>query len=380
MALAPAPAGAQDRTIAEIVSFLLTNRSIVTDDFQRDEAAALVTRDALARALQIELATLPISSSSAGFTYRFNPALGTRERTSDSFGPFFVERALTAGAGRASLGFSVRYARFESLDGTNLRDGSLVTTANTFTDEPSPFDLEALTLRLATSSFTVFGSAGVTDRFDVGFALPIVSLDLDGERFNIFRGQSTLQARASASVVGLADIAVRAKYHVAGARGSGVTAGLEVRLPTGREEDLLGAGKAAVKGVLAASAEGPRLGAHVNVAYGVGGISDQIDYAAAVTAAVAPRFTLIGEVFGRSLDALGRLEAVALPHPTIRDVNTIRLVAEEGATRTAFLVAGFKWNVASAWLLTGNLVVPATERGLRAEVVPAVALDYAFGR
>jgi hypothetical protein len=276
------------------------------------------------------------------------------------------------------VGFSIRHARFESLDDLDLRDGSFVTTANRFTDEAEPFDREALTLRLQTTTFTVFGSAGVTDRFDIGFALPVVALDLDGERVNVFRGSTTLQARASASVVGIADTAIRAKYHLAGERGSGLAAAAEVRLPTGSEEDLLGAGKAAFRALVIGSYEGAVVGVHGNVGYAVGGISDELDYAGGVTAAVAPRFTLIGEVVGRSIEALGRLEPVALPHPTISGVTTVRLVPEDSATTTVFAIAGFKWNVGSSWLLTANVLIPITDRGLRAEVVPGIALDVGF--
>ena len=379
LAAVASPAAAQQtQSIGEVLSFLLTNRSIITDDFPRDEAAALATRDAIGRALQIELATLPISSSSGGFTYRFNPTLGTTERASDAFGPFFVERALTAGRGRASLGFSVRYAQFESLDGNNLRDGSFVTTANQFTDERAPFDTEALTLRLESTTMTVTGNVGVTDRFDVGVAVPIVSLRMSGERVNVFRGQSTLQARASASVVGLADIAVRAKVHVLGSGSSGLSALGEVRLPTGKEEDLLGAGSTAYRAMLIGSSEGTVFGAHFNAGYAGGGISNELDYAGGITVAAAPRLTLIGELFGRSLDALGQLQQVALPHPTINGVDTIRLVPEDASTRTAFAVAGFKWNIGSSWLLTSNVLFPLTDRGLKAKVVPAVAMDYSF--
>src|SRR5262245_43687552 len=93
---APEVAEAQ-QSISDVLSFLVTNRSIATDDFVRDDAAADATRDAIAGFLQLELATLPISSSAGGFTYRLNPDLGTVMRSSDSFGPFFTERSLTAG-------------------------------------------------------------------------------------------------------------------------------------------------------------------------------------------------------------------------------------------------------------------------------------------
>ena len=50
-----------------------------------------------------QLATIPLGSSSGGFSYTFDPALGTFSRESSTFGSAFVERALTAGRGRLTL-------------------------------------------------------------------------------------------------------------------------------------------------------------------------------------------------------------------------------------------------------------------------------------
>src|SRR5215471_9840746 len=82
---------APQQTVSDILSFLLTNRSVSTGDFVHDEQAAALARDTIKGFLLLDLATLPISASSGGFTYRLNPTLGTVERASDSFGPFFVE-------------------------------------------------------------------------------------------------------------------------------------------------------------------------------------------------------------------------------------------------------------------------------------------------
>ena len=84
------------QSISDVLSFLVTNRTIATDDFVRDEQAAIATRDTIANLLVLELSTLP-SSSGGGFTYEFDPALGTVIRASDSFGPLFTERSLGAG-------------------------------------------------------------------------------------------------------------------------------------------------------------------------------------------------------------------------------------------------------------------------------------------
>jgi len=146
LAIVAAPASAQ-QTPADVISFLVTNQSVQTGDFQKDQAAAAATRDTIVRALQVTLATVPIASSSSGFAYRLDPELGTQARVSNSFGTFFVERAATSGPGRVSFGVSGTAASYDRLDGANLRDGTLVTTANRFGDESAPFDTEALTLK-----------------------------------------------------------------------------------------------------------------------------------------------------------------------------------------------------------------------------------------
>src|SRR5438105_5297192 len=88
------PAFAQ-QTASDVISFLVTNQAVPTGDFRKDAAAAAATRDTIARALLVNLTSVPIPSSSSGFVYRLHPELGTMERASDSFGTSFVERALT---------------------------------------------------------------------------------------------------------------------------------------------------------------------------------------------------------------------------------------------------------------------------------------------
>jgi hypothetical protein len=176
---------AQNRSPNEVLSFLLTTQALPTGDFVKDQQAAQATRDTLARALLVELSAVPLTTSSGGFNYRFNSSLGTIERVTRGFGPFFVDRATTAGSGQASISATFRYSQFETLDGRNLRDGSLVTSSNKFRDESAPFDVETLTLNLATRTFTLFGNYGLTDRIDLGIAIPVVQLSLSGDRVNI---------------------------------------------------------------------------------------------------------------------------------------------------------------------------------------------------
>src|SRR5919106_3427204 len=147
-----ASATAQDiRTVSGIIDFLVTSNQVArTGAPERDRAAAEAARDTVTRALLVSFTSLPIGSSSAGFVYRLNPELGTVERASESFGTFFVERALTAGHGRASFGVSAVGSGFDRLAGLELRDG-IVTVANQFEDEVTPYDIDTLRLRISSN-------------------------------------------------------------------------------------------------------------------------------------------------------------------------------------------------------------------------------------
>src|SRR5688572_2235358 len=130
LSLGPASSSASGQTVESVLDFLVTGHSVETGSVERDAAAAAATSETISSALLANLATLPISTSSGGFIYRFSPELGTMQRASASFGPFFVERAAAPGHGAASIGVTLQHWRFTSLDGQSLRTGTLETTAN----------------------------------------------------------------------------------------------------------------------------------------------------------------------------------------------------------------------------------------------------------
>jgi len=374
-----APALAQ-QPIADVLTFLLTNRSIATGDFVRDEQAAVATRNILADFLTLELATVAVSSSSGGFTYRLDPTLGLVVRSSDSFGPFFAERSLTAGRHQASVGIGYRSTAFGDIDGRDLRDGTLISTASVLRGQPAPFDVETVTLRIRTDTMTVTGNYGVTDRFDIGGAIPLVRVSLRGQRVDTYRGNQLVQATGSASASGLGDVVVRAKYNVVRDGGSGLAVAGEARLPTGNEDNLLGTGGASLTPRLIGSYERDRVGLHGELGYSIRELSNSLGYAAAVTVVAAPRVTIVGELSGLRFGGIGRLAEATQPNPTLVGVDTIRLTAIEQTTDRVVAVAGIKWNIADTWLLTANVRRPLTDVGLNASWVPTITFDYAFGQ
>ena len=120
----------------------------------------LVQAISISSLLLSELAALPISTSAGGFAYRLNPGLGSVERSTDSFGPFFTERSLTVGKGLASFSASYQRAIFVDIDGHDLRDGSLISTASALRGDAQPFDVETMSLNIHTDTVTLAGSPG----------------------------------------------------------------------------------------------------------------------------------------------------------------------------------------------------------------------------
>src|SRR4051794_12323477 len=210
--VAVSAAEARAQSLADVLTFLVTNQSVPTGSVERDRDAAQAASDTISRALRANLATLPVPSSSSAFVYRLNPELGTVERPTQTFGTFFLERALTAGRGQASAGLTLQHVHFTSLDGRSLGTGSLVTTANQFADETQPFDVDQLTLDIDADVATLYGSVGVTKHLEIGAAVPMMSLSIAGSRVNTYRGRTFTQASARGRAIGVADIVARAKY------------------------------------------------------------------------------------------------------------------------------------------------------------------------
>lgn len=373
------PTVASAQPLVDVLSFLMTNRSVPTGDFTRDERAAAATSDAMAALLTSELGVVPLSASAGGFTYRLDPELGTSVRTSESFGPLFTERALTIGQRHAAIGLSYQWTSYTELDGRSLHDGSLVATAAKLQSEAAPFDVETVSLRVRTSATTLIGTVGLTNRLDIRAALPLVRVTLSGSRVDNYRGTELLQAEASGSAVGIGDIMLRAKYQLKAEGASGIAVGAEARLPTGDEENLLGAGGLSVKPLIVASLENPRVGLHGNAGYAFGGDTHEFDLSAAVTYAATPRLTGFGEISSRHLSSIGRLATVTEPHPSLVGVQTIRLTAADDAATRVVTTFGVKWNVSGSWLIGGTLLKPVTSAGLNADWVPAFTVDYSFG-
>jgi hypothetical protein len=370
---------AEAQSIADGLSKLLTQQTPPPPGYVRDQSAAQATFATVAGLFKAELASIPAASSSGGFVYRFNPAFGTAERSSESFGPFFSERVLRDGRGHLSLGLAYQMADFSTLQGADLTSGAFPTNAARFAGKLDPFSVDTLTLKLEESTVTGFASYGITDRLDVGAVVPVIRLRFSGQRVNKFLSQTTLQSDQAGSATGLGDVALNARFRLMGSAGSGLAVGTDVRLPTGREDDLLGGGKTQWRFLGIASAERGIVAVHANGGFGLGGVSREQFVSGAVTVAASAKMSLVAELIDRRLTGLYSVSDVYEPHPVVAGVETMRWLPSQTGVRTAYFVSGAKWNVLGNWLLNAEVLTRLTDTGLKARFTPSISFNYALG-
>jgi hypothetical protein len=368
------------QTIGGQLSTLLTEQRPGTPVFVPDPVAAAATFNTVAGLFAIELSTLPTAASSGGFVYRLNPSLGIVERASDGFGPFFTERLLRNSRGQSSVGLNYQFASFGSLQGANLRSGSFPTNAARSAGSAQPFSIDTLALELEAQTTTLFATYGITDRLAVGGTMPFMNVRFSGTRVRTTNGVSTLQSSQSGSATGIGDVNVQARYALVGDSVRGFSVGGDLKLATGKEENLLGAGDTAARAIGIGSWEEGQLAVYGNAGFGVGGASKEVFWNGAATIALTPRITVVGEVMGRWLADLSLVQDVYEPHPQVVGIETMRWLPAERGIHTTFLATGAKWNFGGSWLLSTNLLFRVTDAGLRARVTPAVSIDYAFDR
>jgi hypothetical protein len=363
-------------------------------------------------ALVGQLVTLPLPSPASGFTYRFDPTLGVFQRSTQSFGPILAERAETIGAGRVSLGFAFQRFTFDTIEGLDLGKVPAVFTHDNAQLLGGRQDVVTTlnSIQADVGQFTAFVTLGVTDRFDVSLAVPVLSnslkvvsdatiqrLGTTNPLTHFFRlsngdvgNERIFTAVGGAS--GLGDLTVRLKSTLLNAARTGFGVGLDVRLPTGDEMNLLGTGAAGIEPFVIWSANFAKVSPHVNAGYQWNGSSvlagnpatgesahlpNQATYAAGADVSVNGRLTLAFDLLGRYV-----IDAKQLVPQEFHALDGKSVFPNITFTTASFNelngAVGLKTNVLGRLLLDANLLFRIDEHGLRDKVTPLIGIEYAF--
>lgn len=363
-------------------------------------------------ALVSQLVTVPLPSPASGFTFQFDATTGVFQRSTQSFGPILAERADTIGAGRFSAGFALQRFTFDTVEGLDLSRVPAVFTHDNAQLRGGREDVVTTlsSISAEVSQATTYVTIGVTDRIDVSLAVPVVSdrvrvvsdatihrLGTVNPLTHFFRfadgdvGDHRLFT-ADRSASGLGDLIVRMKGTVRRTATSGLALGVDVRLPTGDEMDLLGTGTTGVHPLVIWSATYRKVSPHVNAGYQWNGFSvlagdpatgesadfpDQVNWAAGADVSVNGHVTLAFDVLGRHV-----IDGKRLVQQEFHALDGRSHFSNIAFTTDSFGMlsgaVGMKANVHGRLLLDVNLLFKLDENGLRDKVTPLIGFEYSF--
>jgi hypothetical protein len=365
--------------------------------------------------ISANVSNVPLSATSGGATFRFEG--GAPVKTSESPGPIFGERAQTLGRGRMLVGANLSSLHFTTLRGTDLRNILLNFTHSnvdfegcdaSFGGDCSLMGLPelendvmqfrlSLDLTLRVTSF--FVTYGLGDRLDLGVVLPIVVASFHGESqgqiipfggptvAHFFGGtpenpelSASRFVRADASGVG--DVAFRVKVNMRRTDRAAFSLLGDARFPTGSEDDLLGSGAFAVRGLGILSARLGDFSPHLNVGYHYRAGDTQNDAILATVGfdnVLAPWATLAADLVselqvGRSNLRLPEIVAIETPFRRTVQPTTIPDTRDDIVSGSI----GFKFTAAPGLAAIVNSIWPLNRGGLRANVLWTAGLEYNF--
>lgn len=363
-------------------------------------------------ALVGQLVSVPLPSPASGFTYQFDASLGVFQRTTQSFGPILAERADTIGARRVSVGFAFQRFTFDTVEGLDLGQVPAVFTHDNAALRGGREDVVTTVnaIEASVAQSTTFVSVGITDHFDVSIAVPIVSNNLKvvseatihrlgttDPLTHFFRQSDGAVGErriftAVGSATGLGDLMVRLKHSLKKGTASGVAVGVDVRIPTGNEMNLLGSGTAGLQPFAIWSGTFQRVSPHVNASYKWNGSSvlagnpargetadfpDQIGYAAGADVSVNPRVTFAFDLLGTYAIDAERLRPTSFHALDGRSVFPNIVFTRESMNNLSG-ACGLKVALLDRLLVDVNVLFKLDEHGLRDKVTPLVGIEYAF--
>jgi hypothetical protein len=374
--------------------------------------AADLARQALAPGIsnfiESNLASIPLTPPSLDAEY----VDGRIATMVTGFTPIFTESSATVGQGQFLAGTNFSYFNLSKIRGENLSDLEFAFEQNGGGDliaVTMPFDINA-------SVFTLYGTYGITDRLDVGLAVPIVRLQIENVN-TTFRvegdhsgcryappeegglncqgiGGREVSPPLSAfqelpgSETYLNTLAVRAKYRFPSSwtRGS-MAAVVDMRIPVGRSDgNVLGSGNFGTRLMLIGEYdELDTFKPYVNFGaqFWNGDNSNSLKFAAGFSQRVASKvffaFDLLGELQIEEPPFLFALDNEVSPDDPASDFSLAQS-SIPALSRDHTMNAGIGLQVAFSptFHAYGSALFALLNRGLQSAVVPTIGVAAYF--
>ena len=357
------------------------------------------------------LGQLPLAAPVSGFVLGFDKKLGIPIEESQNLGSILTERGNTVGKHKVFLGFTFQRFVFQTIDGNKLNSLPsayfIQTVPGTSTNE---YGVSTNNLSANLNQYTGIIAVGLTDRVDFSLTLPYERVSLAAGNSNVQQAfvqsgggttVSGIQAgqHIAGSAHGIGDILLNVKAGVLNGEKSKLAAGIETRLPSGDELNLLGTGAYGFKPYVVYSRVG-RITPHVNFGYqwnsfsdlnrNVNGggdlrLPDSLDYAAGADVGVVKKLTVVGDFVGQHFfNAPKVTPAVPASSANIAGLpsvfaNSLTVGVATGSINVDNLAVGLKVNPVGRLIVSANVLIRLDDGGLRpARFVPLAGISYRF--
>jgi hypothetical protein len=395
LALAAVDARAQTTTVnGESAGEALRN-VMFGSEFSNTGVLAFAPAEVLNGLILGETTTFPIGSSAGGFTWVFDSKLRVPVRRSQSFGPMFAERPFTTGKGKLNAGLTFQHTSFSSVGDQPLSDIENTSSYNFGSEVYSWTSSIGITVDRAIVSATY----GVHDRVDVGVIVPVGRVRVSGFSafYQLVDGEETnVRENSSGASFGVGDVVIRGKAALSETPRFSTAIALDLQLPTGDTDKLMGAGDAQAKVMLIAGATKGHVNPHVNVSYTFGGKglefgdgpdndsqsviyrspSPEFDYTVGADIAVTPKLTFAGDVIGRVVRNAAQMTRV--DSGAQAPDRYIGFDVLPGTLHKLLGAVGAKVSLGGTWLLTGTVLFPLNSNGIKPAVTPVIGFERAF--
>lgn len=382
--------------------------------------ASARTINALSNFISTNISAFPLSSTAAGLTFDFST--GVPVSTATSLGPIFAERAQTLGRGRINIGFNFSFLNLNKIRGTRTKDlrftftHSDVGELGTFGDSINELDTMDLfmDLKLNASILNFLLTFGVTNRLDLGVAVPFVNVSLEADPLAVMNSYTFARndsanhlffggtpqnpdltfrpGKINDDATGVGDIAFRAKYNFLRGRNVDLTAMFEYRPSVGDNDNFLGSGDPTFRAALITSSIIGDFAPHLNLAYENRQSKldrDEIEFTAGYDQKISESLTIILELLGQ-FEIGSEIEELSFPQTQSieirnsagtqvgeRDVSLTNIphFAHDNVVNGAF---GLKINPKREMVILANVFFPLNDGGLRSNFIPTIGFEFSF--
>jgi len=193
------------------------------------------------------------------------------------------------------------------------------------------------------------------------------------------------------SASGIGDVVFRGKFESLKREKAGLAAGLDVRFPTGDEENFLGSGTYGIRPFAVFSYTG-RISPHASIGYQINGNSilagditqnldahlpNVITYSAGADAGVTRRLSFSVDFLGQTLQNARKISATTYTDSFV-NVTQPNIKTTGATVNQASIAVGGKVNPLAKLLLTANVLFRVNDAGLHSKPVPLVGVSYTF--